>query len=219
LSSLLYVLIITTITILILGISIASFPEAQSQRDTTSTRNLSTSNSAVGNPTINSAAHESNSTNNSTANMIKENSTNKITTGSMKQSTSSSTSTSTSTSPSNYNSKAEPLSISIQSSHNIVNGKGTSTMSAIAYDATTGKKIDNAIIRLKIVFTSNGTTKEVIGRNGHVTYSVELNPNTQNNSSYNATVVASAPGYIPTTKTTTSSTASTSITTSSLKVG
>jgi len=92
-------------------------------------------------------------------------------------------------------------------------------MSAIAYDATTGKKIDNAIIRLKIVFTSNGTTKEVIGRNGHVTYSVELNPNTQNNSSYNATVVASAPGYIPTTKTTTSSTASTSITTSSLKVG
>ena len=74
-------------------------------------------------------------------------------------------------------------------------------------------------IRLKVIFTSNSTTKEVTGRDGHVTYSVELNPNTQNNSSYNATVVASAPGYIPTTKTTTSSSASTSITTCSSEVG
>lgn len=151
--------------------------------------------------------------------MIKENITNKVATGNMKQSTSTSTTTSTSTSPTNYGTNAKPLSISIESSQNIVNGKGTSTLSAIAYDATTGKKIDNAILRLKIIFTSNSTTKEIIGRNGHVTFCVELNPNLHNNSGYNATVVASAPGYIPTTKTTTSSSASTSITTSSSKLG
>jgi hypothetical protein len=143
----------------------------------------------------------------------------------MKQSTSTSTSTatststSTSTSQSNYNSNAKPLSISIQSSQNIVNGKGTTNINAIAHDAVTGKKIDNAIIRLKIFFTSNGTTKEIIGRNGHVTYSVELTPNSNNNSRYNARIVASAPGYIPTTKTTTSTSASTSISTYSFKSG
>jgi hypothetical protein len=151
--------------------------------------------------------------------MIKENIINKGATGSMKQSTSTSTPTSTPTSQSNYNSNAKPLSISIQSSQNIVNGKGASNISAIAHDAVTGEKIDNAIIRLKIFFTSNGTTKEIIGRNGHVTYSVELTPNSNNNSRYNARIVASAPGYIPTTKTTTSTSASTSISTYSFKSG
>jgi hypothetical protein len=121
---------------------------------------------------------------------------------------------STSTSKSNYNTNPKPPSISIQSSQNIVNGKCISSISAIAYDATTGKKIDNAIIRAKVIFTSNGTSKEFVGCNGHVIYSTELNSNSYNN--YHATVQASAPGYISTMETTTSS-ASTSIMTSHSK--
>ena len=71
----------------------------------------------------------------------------------------------------NYDNNAKPLSISIQSSQNIVNGRGTSTVTAIAYDANTDKKIDNAIVKLKITFTSNDTSKEiVVGHNGEVTY-------------------------------------------------
>jgi hypothetical protein len=48
----------------------------------------------------------------------------------------------------NYDNNTKPLSISIQSSQNIVNGRGTSTVTAIAYDANTDKKIDNAIVKL-----------------------------------------------------------------------
>ena len=128
---------------------------------------------------------------------------------------------STSTSKSNYNTNPKSLSISIQSSQNIVNGKCMSSISAIVYDAMTGKKIDNAIIRVKVIFTSNGTGKEFVGCNGHVIYSTELNSNSYNNSnsSYHATVQASAPGYISTMETTTSSSASTSIMTSNSKSG
>ena len=128
---------------------------------------------------------------------------------------------STSTSKSNYNTNPKSLSISIQSSQNIVNGKCMSSISAIVYDAMTGKKIDNAIIRVKVIFTSNGTSKEFVGCNGHVIYSTELNSNSYNNSnsSYHATVQASAPGYISTMETTTSSSASTSIMTSNSKSG
>lgn len=126
---------------------------------------------------------------------------------------------STSTSESNYNTNPKPLSISIQSSQNIVNGKCISSISAISYDVTIGKKIDNAIIRAKVIFTSNGTSKEFVGCNGHVIYSTELNSNSYNNSnsSYHATVQASAPEYISTMETTTSSSASTSIMTSHSK--
>jgi hypothetical protein len=122
-------------------------------------------------------------------------------------------------SPSNYNYKnnAKPLSASIESSHNIVNGKGASTITGIAYDAATGKKIENAIVKLKITFASNGTSKEIIGYNGEVTYSVEIKPNSKNNSnvSFRATVQASAPGYISTSKTTTSFSSSSSSSSSS----
>lgn len=128
---------------------------------------------------------------------------------------------STSPSTSNYNTNPKPLSISIQSSQNIVNGKGISSISTIAYDATTDKKVDNAIIRLKVIFTSNGTSKEFVARKGQIIYSAELNSNSHNNSnsSYHATVQASAPGYISTMQTTTSSSASTSIMTSNSKSG
>ena len=129
---------------------------------------------------------------------------------------------STSTSKSNYNTNPKPLSISIQSSQNIVNCKCISSINVIAYDATTGKKIDNAIIRVKVIFTSNGTSKEFVGCNGHVIYSTELNSNSYNNSnsSYHATVQASAPGYISRMETTTStSTSSSSIMTSNSKSG
>jgi len=125
-------------------------------------------------------------------------------------------------SKSNYNNtNPKPLSISIQSSQNIVNGKGISSMSAIAYNTVTGKKIDNAIIRLKIIFTSSGTSKELVGRNRQVICSAELisNSNNNNNSSYRATVRASAPGYISTMETATSFSTSISITTSNSKSG
>jgi hypothetical protein len=91
---------------------------------------------------------------------------------------------------------ARPLSISIQSSQNIVNGKGESIMSAIAYDAISGKKIDNAILKMKVTFNSNGTTKEISSHNGEITYSSEIKPNSKNNiGDFKATVQASAPGY------------------------
>jgi hypothetical protein len=93
-----------------------------------------------------------------------------------------------------YNPK--PMSISIQSSQNIVNGKGESIMSAIAYDAISGKKIDNAILKMKVTFNSNGTTKEISSHNGEITYSSEIKPNSKNNiGDFKATVQASAPGY------------------------
>jgi hypothetical protein len=85
-------------------------------------------------------------------------------------------STDKSTSNYNYNNNAKPLSISIQSSQNIVNGRGASTITATVYDVVTGKKIDNAIVELKITFTSNGTSKEIVRRNGEVTYSAKIKP-------------------------------------------
>jgi hypothetical protein len=107
------------------------------------------------------------------------------------------------------------LSISSQSSQTIVNGRGKLTISAIACDATTGKKIENAIVKLKIIFTSNDTSKEMIGHNGEVTYSAELKPNSKgiNNIGITTTVQAFAPGYISAAKTLLSS-SSTSIITS-----
>ena len=108
--------------------------------------------------------------------------------------------------------KVKPLAISIQSSQNIVNGKGKSTITAIAYDATSGKKIDNAVVKLKVTFTSNGTTKMISGYKGEVTYSVDIKPDSNNNNSHGSggggngsfttTVQASAPGYTSAYKTT-----------------
>jgi len=110
----------------------------------------------------------------------------------------------------NYNNGAKSLSVSVKTSQNIVNGRGTSTVAAIANDAATGKKVENAIVKLKITFTSNGTSKEIVGHNGEVTYSAKIKPAPNNNSnmSFRATVEASAPGYISTSKTTTSSSSS-----------
>ena len=44
------------------------------------------------------------------------------------------------------NNNTRSISISIESSQNIVNGNGTSTLRAAANDAITGKKIENAIV-------------------------------------------------------------------------
>lgn len=112
-------------------------------------------------------------------------------------------------SPSNYTTnQPKPLSLSIQSSQNIVNGKGASTMTGTAYDAATGKKIDNATVKLKITFTSNGTSKEIVGHKGAISYSVEIKPNSKN--SFRTSVQASAPGYISTSKTAASSSSNSS---------
>ena len=160
---------------------------------------------------ITSASHSKN-TSNSTSPSIKENNGNKITTsgGSLSAKLTQSPSTSKSTSDSNYdNNNAKPLSISTHSSQNIVNGKGTSTIAAIAYDANTGKKINNAIVKLKIVFTSNGTSKEIVSHSGEITYSVEIQPNSNNsNISFKATIQAFAPGYISAFKSSSSSSSS-----------
>jgi len=128
-------------------------------------------------------------------------------------STASSAPPSTSKTNNNINNinKVKPLSISVQSSQNIVNGKGKSTITAIAYDATSGKKIDNAVVKLKITFTSNGTTKMISGDKGEVTYSVDIKPDSNSNNSHGSggngnfttTVQASAPGYTSAYKTTT----------------
>jgi hypothetical protein len=101
-----------------------------------------------------------NSTSNSTSNIKKENNNEVATSNNY-----------------NYDNNAKPLSISIQLSQNVVNCRGTSTVTAIAYDPTTDKKIDNAIVKLKITFTSNDTSREIVGHNGEVTYSAEINTN------------------------------------------
>ncbi|MGA9150601.1 MAG: hypothetical protein WBZ36_08485 [Candidatus Nitrosopolaris sp.] len=108
-----------------------------------------------------------------------------------------------SASKSRYNDNSDKtLSISIQSSQKIVNGRGTSTVTAIAYDGSTGKQIENAVVIMKITFASNNTSKEVVGRDGHVTFSVQIEPNSKDsgNISFKSTVLASAPGYISTSK-------------------
>jgi hypothetical protein len=163
------------------------------------------------NSTAITPATHSNFTSNSTSqNLKKENNSNKITTsgGGLSAKLTQSPSTSKSTFRYNYdNSNAKPLSMSIQSSQNIVNGRGASTITAIAYDANTGKKINNAIVKLKIDFTSNGTSKEIVGHSGEITYSAEIKPNSKNSNNINfkTTIQASAPGYISTSKTSSSS--------------
>lgn len=89
--------------------------------------------------------------------------------------------------------------------------KGTSIIKAIANDAATGKKIENAIVKLNITFTVNGTLKEIVGHNGEAIYYIELKPNSNSSNSslsFKATAEASAPGYTSTTKTTTTSSSS-----------
>ncbi|MBV9179543.1 MAG: hypothetical protein JO297_21145 [Nitrososphaeraceae archaeon] len=118
-----------------------------------------------------------------------------------------------STLKSNYNinnkNKNNPksISISVESSQNVINGKGTSIVKAIANDATTGTKLENATIKLRITFASNGTSKLITSHNGVARYSANLNPmpNHHNNLGFTASARASAPGYISTSKTTTSS--------------
>jgi hypothetical protein len=160
--------------------------------------------------TITPAPHTNMTSNSTSQSVKKENNSNKVTTsgGGLSAMLTQTPPTSKSTSKYNYdNSNPKRLSISIQSSQDIVNGRGTSTITAIAYDANTGKKISNAIVKLKIVFTSNGTTKEIVGHSGEITYSAEIKPNSKNSSNINfkTTVQASAPGYISTSKTSSSS--------------
>ncbi|MGB7953101.1 MAG: hypothetical protein WCF23_03900 [Candidatus Nitrosopolaris sp.] len=168
----------------------------------------------IANSTAITPATHSNITSNSTSQGLKkENNSNKITTSG--GGLSAKLTQSPSTSKYSYNSSnAKPLSISIQSAQNIVNGRGTATITAITYDANTGKKINNAIVKLKIVFTSNGTSKEIVGHSGEITYSAEIKPNSKNSSNINfkTTVQASAPGYISTSKTSSSSSLSTTST-------
>ncbi|MDQ6667592.1 MAG: hypothetical protein M3Y53_05115 [Thermoproteota archaeon] len=169
------------------------------------------------NSTAITPATHSNITSNSTSQSLKkENNSNKIATSG--GSLSAKLTQSPSTSKYNYNNRnAKSLSISIQSAQNIVNGRGTSTITAIAYDANTGKKINNAIVKLMIVFTSNGTSKEIVGHSGEITYSAETKPNSKNSSTLNfkSTVQASAPGYISTSKTSSSSSLSSTSTSTS----
>jgi hypothetical protein len=103
----------------------------------------------------------------------------------------------------NTGKEGKPLSISIQSSsQNIVNGKGKATITAVAHDVTSGKKIDNAIVKLKVTFPYNATAKEISGYNGQAIYSIDIKPdsnnnnNNRNNSFIIVTAQASAPGYI-----------------------
>jgi ribosomal protein L30E len=81
--------------------------------------------------------------------------------------------------------------------------------STSAYDAATGRKLENAIVKLRITFGFSRTTKEIMGSNGKVIFSAEVTPNSKNNSNnnYTASVEASVPAYISTTKTTTHSSA------------
>ena len=184
-------------------------PQQQQSNRTEGNTTLS-SNSSV----ITNASHSNSKSNSSSPSIPKENNSNKIATSSGSLPAKLTQSPSTTKSTSNYkynnnnnnNNNAKPLSISIQSSQNIVNGGGASSISATAYDVVTDKKIDNAIVTLKITFTSNGTTKEIVGHNGEVTYSAKIKPNSKDSSniSFRTTVQASAPGYISTSKTTTS---------------
>lgn len=135
---------------------------------------------------------------------------NELTAPQVLPSTTSSALSASKTNNNNNNNKVKPLSISIQSSQNIVNGKGKSTVTAIAYDVTSGKKIDYAVVKLKITFISNGTTKMISGYKGEATYSVDIKPDSNDNNnhgsssgSFTTTVQAFAPGYNSAYKTTT----------------
>jgi hypothetical protein len=72
----------------------------------------------------------------------------------------------------------------------------------MAYDGSTGRQIENAVVIMKITFAANNTSKEVVGRDGHVTFSAQIEPNSKGSSDINfkSTVLASAPGYISTSK-------------------
>ena len=228
-SSTLSIVIVIMVSTVLIWVNIASFSEGQRDNPTLkiisssngrdvslSTNNLSNSNLTDGNQTnnrtITAGAHNNSKANSTTLSTIKE----KISTsGNVSSNLRQSTSTFAYTS--NYNNNnSKPLSLSIKSSQNIVNDKGRSNITATAYDSSTGRKLDNATIKLRITFPSNSTSKEIISHNGQATYNAELNQNSKNNN-YNATAEASAPGYISTTNTTTSS--STSITTSNSKSG
>src|SRR5919198_1176362 len=104
--------------------------------------------------------------------------------------------------------EGKPLSISIQSSQDVVNGKGKATIRATAYDVMSGKRIDNAIVKLNVTFPYNATAKEISGYNGQAVYSIDIKPDSNNNNNNNrnnsfiiVTAKASAPGYIYTAKT------------------
>lgn len=219
-SLLFLVLLITGFSLL--EISAPSHLEAQTARHYRPYDNTTITNHA--NDTGILRSHQNNTASNSNSSAI-VNKNNNINSGTgtssakLNQSTStsshsyssSSSSSSSYTSPSNTSS-SKKLSVLIHSSQNIVNGKGRSNITATALDAATGSKLDMATVKLRITFGSNGTNKEIISHNGEVSYSSEINPNPrhESNSHYNATVEASAPGYISTTKTSTLS--STSIT-------
>lgn len=212
-SLLFLVLFITGISLL--EISAPSHLEAQTARHYRPYNNTTITNHA--NNTGILSSHQNNTASNSSSLTI-VNKNNNINSGTgtssakLNQSTSkssysyssSSSSSSSYTSPSNTNS-SKKLSVLIHSSQNIVNGKGRSNITATALDAATGNKLNMATVKLRITFGSNGTNKEIIGHNGEVSYSSEINPNPrhESNSHYNATVEASAPGYISTTKTST----------------
>ncbi len=108
---------------------------------------------------------------------------------------------------SDYNNNPKSIFISVESAQSVVNGKGTSTVKAIANDAATGTKLKDATIKLRITFASNGTSKLITSHNGMATYSANLNPIPSHhyNLGFTASAQASAPGYNSTSKTTTSS--------------
>ena len=177
----LYILVIITGAIFIGCFSTITFSEGKTETTTTQqqhqfktggTTTTTTSNSVASTPHL-----YNNNTSNSTSNIKKVNNNEvAISGGNISATLPRSLSTSNNH---NYDNNAKPLSISIQSSQNIVNGRGTSTVTAVAYDATTEKKIDNAIVKLKITFTSNDTSKEIVGHNGEVTYYAEIKPNSK----------------------------------------
>jgi hypothetical protein len=201
---LLYILTIITGAVFIGCFSTITFSEGKAETTTTQQQHQFKTEGNTTTITSNSIASTphllNNSTSSSISNIKKENK-NEVAISGGNRSAPLTRSLSTSDNH-NYDNNVKPLSISIQSSQNIVNGIGRSTVTAIAYDATTDKKIDNAIVKLKITFTSNDTSKEIVGHNGEVTYSAEIKPNSKDNSNigFRTTVQAFAPGYISTSK-------------------
>jgi hypothetical protein len=214
--SLLYILVIITGAIFIGWFSTITLSEGKIETTITQQQHQfktegntdTTSNSIALTPHL----HNNSISNSTSSNIKKENSNNEVAISGGNLSAKLTGSLSASNND-NYDNNAKPLSISIQSSQNIVNGRGTSTVTAIAYDATTGKKIDNAVVKVKITFTSNDTSKEIVGRNGEVTYSAEIKPNSKDNSNigFRTTVQAFAPGYITTSKTSSYSSSSSTL--------
>lgn len=154
----LYILVIITGAIFIGWFSTITFSEGKTETTTTQQQHQFKTEGNIITTTSNSIALtpdlHNNSTSNSTSNIKKENNNNEVAISGGNLSATLIRSLSTSNNY-NYDNNAKPLSISIQSSQNIVNGRGTSTVTAIGFDATTDKKIDNAIVKLKITFTSN----------------------------------------------------------------